>query len=71
MRVKDIPEEAVLIQDSQERRAVLEHLGLEELLEVYPTLFVEVGNAEYRRVWGLTSFVPYLDARAELLYGEA
>lgn len=71
MRVKDIPGEAVLIQDSQERRAVLERLGLEELLGEHPALFAEVGDAEYRRVWGLTSFVPHLDARAELLYGEA
>jgi len=42
MRVKDIPESAVLIQDSQGRVAILESVGLAHLVEEYPTLFVEV-----------------------------
>jgi hypothetical protein len=40
MRVKDLPQEAILIQDSQDRLAVLESIGL-DLGEDYPTLFVE------------------------------
>lgn len=68
MRVCDLPPEAILIQDSQERQAVLESLGLEELLDQYPTLFVLVGDAEYRKVWGVHGFVPYLDEPVEVLY---
>jgi hypothetical protein len=68
-KVRDLPEEALLIQDSQERRAVLESAGLPKgYLEAYPTLFVLVGNAEIERVWGLERFTPYLDAEAELIY---
>jgi hypothetical protein len=67
MRVKDLPQEAILIQDSQDRLAVLESIGL-DLGEDYPTLFVEVGQGEYRRVWGIERFVPYLDEPVTLLY---
>ena len=70
MRVKDLPEEAILIQDSQDRQAVLESIGL-DLGEDYPTLFVEVGQGEYRRVWGIERFVPYLDEPVTLLYEAA
>lgn len=68
MVVADLPEEALLIQNSQDRLAVLESLGLEELLDEYPTLFVLVGDAEYRKVWGIRRFVPYLDERVEVVY---
>lgn len=70
MKVRDLPQEALLIQDAQERRAVLESVGLPPMAyeEEYPTLFVLVGNAEILKVWGLTSFVPYLEERAETLY---
>lgn len=52
MVVADLPEEALLIQNSQDRLAVLESLGLEELLDEYPTLFALVGDAEYRKGLG-------------------
>lgn len=68
MVVADLPEEALLIQNSQDRLAVLESLGLEELLDEYPTLFVLVGDAEYRKVWGIRRFVPYLDEPVEVVY---
>jgi hypothetical protein len=68
MRVKDLSEEAILIQDSQDRQAVLESIGLAHLVEDYPSLFVEVGQGEYRRVWGIERFVPYLDEPVTLLY---
>ena len=68
MVVADIPDEAVLVQDSQERLAVLESLGLEALMEEYPTLFVLVGDGEYRKVWGIRRFVPYLDEPVEVIY---
>jgi len=68
MRVRDLPEDAVLVQDSQERLAVLESVGLAHLADSYPTLFVEVGDGEYRRVWGTGKFVPYLDEKVDLLW---
>ncbi len=71
MRVKDLPQEAILVQDSQDRLAVLESIGLDHLVEEYPTLFVEVGQGEYRRVWGIERFVPYLDEQVTLLYEAA
>lgn len=67
MLVRDLPESALLIQDSQDRKAVLDSIGL-DLDEDYPTLFVEVGQGEYRRVWGIERFVPYLDEPVTLLY---
>ncbi len=68
MRVRDLPEDAVLVQDSQDRLAVLESVGPAHLADSYPTLFVEVGDGEYRRVWGIERFVPYLDEEVELLW---
>jgi len=68
MRVRDLPEDAVLVQDSQDRLAVLESVGLAHLADSYPTLFVEVGDGEYRRVWGIERFVPYLDEKVDLLW---
>jgi hypothetical protein len=43
-------------------------VGLAHLADDYPTLFVEVGQGEYRRVWGIERFVPYLDEPVTLLY---
>lgn len=71
MKVKEIPETAMLLQDSQEVQAVLEAVGLKEAAGVYPTLFVELGDGEHLRVWGLERFVPYLEEEAELLYSRA
>jgi hypothetical protein len=68
MRVRDLPEDAVLVQDSQDRLAVLESVGLDHLVDPYPTLFVEVGDGEYKRVWGIERFVPYLDEKVDLLW---
>lgn len=68
VKVKDIPESALLVQDSQEVKAVLEIIGLPEAREWYPTLFVELGNGECLRVWGVERFLPYLEERADLLY---
>jgi hypothetical protein len=68
MRVRDLPEDAVLVQDSQDRLAVLESVGLGHLADSYPTLFVEVGDGESRRVWGIERFVPYLDEEVDLLW---
>ncbi|MEN2981314.1 MAG: hypothetical protein ABDH20_01500 [Thermus sp.] len=68
MKVKEIPEEAVLVQDSQDRLALLEAVGKRELMDEYPTLFALVGDGEILRVWGCRSFVPYLKAPVEEVY---
>ncbi|MCL6567615.1 MAG: hypothetical protein K6T35_01715 [Meiothermus silvanus] len=53
MRVADLQDERyVLLSDSQERRAVLEHLGLEDELPEWPHLLVWAEDGEYREVWG-------------------
>jgi hypothetical protein len=68
VRVRDLAQDVVLVQDSQDRLAALASVGLAYLADSYPTLFVEVGNGEYRRVWGIERFVPYLDEKVDLLW---
>ena len=67
-KVRDLPQDAVLVQDSQEIQWILEHIGWPEAAEWYGCLFGELGEGEYRRVWGVERFAPYLEERAELLY---
>jgi hypothetical protein len=68
-RVADlVGKDIVLIQDSQDRLAVLESIGLPHLFHEYPTLFVKVGDGEYVKVWGLNKVIPYLDYEVEELY---
>jgi len=40
MRVRDLPEDTVLVQDSQDRKAALESVGLQDLFDECPALFV-------------------------------
>lgn len=69
MRVKDVPPEAVLLTDRQDREALLESVGLPECyLRDYPCLFALVGEGEILRVWGVPYAVPWLEAPAEELY---
>jgi hypothetical protein len=69
-KVKDlISGDIVLLQDTQDRMAALEHAGLDsELLEEYPTLFVQVGNAELLKIWGHKGLIPYLEDTVDLLW---
>ncbi len=69
-RVKDlISEDIMLVQDTQERMAALEHAGLDlRLLQEYPTLFIQVGDAELLRIWGHKGVVPYLEDTVDLLW---
>lgn len=59
-------EQAVLVQDSQDVEAILEHLGDFEN-PGWGCLFVIVDNGDYLSVWGCESYVPYLHARLERL----
>jgi len=59
----------VMLQNIQDRAAVLDSVGLpHDLLEEYPTIFARVGNAEIVEVWGCTKFIPYLDEVVDKLY---
>jgi hypothetical protein len=68
-RVMDlISGDIVMVQDSQDRLAILEHIGLPHLFSKYPTLFAQVGEGEYLKVWGLDKVVPYLDYEVDLIW---
>ncbi len=69
-KVKDlISGDIVLVQDTQDRMAVLDSVGLPyDLLEEYPTIFARVGDAEILEVWGCSRFIPYLDEEVDKLY---
>jgi hypothetical protein len=69
MKVMDLIDgDIVLLQNTQDRMAVLESIGLPHLLHEYPTLFVKMGEGEYVKVWGLDKVIPYLDYEVEELY---
>jgi len=69
-KVKDlVSEDIVLLQDTQDRIAALEHAGLSlKLLREYPTLFVQVGDAELLKIWGHRYIVPHLEDEVDLLW---
>jgi len=70
MKVMDlISGDIVLVQDTQDRIAALEHAGLDaDLLQEYPTLFVQVGNAELLKIWGHKGLIPHLEDTVDLLW---
>jgi hypothetical protein len=64
MLVRDLQDSRyVLVQDSQDRLAVLEAIGKPELMSEYHTLIVWAEDGDYVEVWG-TCFVPHLTDRA-------
>jgi hypothetical protein len=69
-KVKDlISNDIVMLQDTQDRAAALEYAGLDDdLLYEYPTLFVQVGNAELLKIWGHRGIIPYLEDTVDLLW---
>lgn len=48
----------IFVSDSQDARAVKEHVGA--LAEDYDSFFVKVGDGEYTEVWGMCGIVPRL-----------
>lgn len=66
VKVSDLDERYTLVSDSQDRRAVLESLGLEEEASEWPYLFVWAEDGEILEVWGC--HFPWLDAPAVLLF---
>lgn len=59
MKVKDVPESFVLLQDSQEVKA--------ERASSYGRLFVRIEDGDYEEVYALEGFVPYLELPVERL----
>jgi hypothetical protein len=58
MRVRDIPKEAILVNDTQDIKYILNHLGRKRRSE-YRSLFVIVENGDYAAVWGCKYYIPY------------
>lgn len=54
--VKDFGDDYILIQDTQEIKAILNYIGANDTPHA---LFVKVGDGDYEEVWGIDSFVPY------------
>jgi hypothetical protein len=63
--MKNVPENVVLIQDSQDRIAVLESVELVHLVRERPTPSVEAGNGECKHL-DLQRVVPYLEEGVDL-----
>jgi hypothetical protein len=55
----DTRRDLMLVSDSQDIRAVKEHLGNPKWFE-YGCLFVKVGEGDYEEIWGCESTVPRL-----------
>lgn len=62
IKVRDIPSDAVLIQDSQDKQALAESTGID--VDEYGCLFATVGDGEYVDVWGVSRYIPLNDAAA-------
>jgi hypothetical protein len=60
MKVKDIPKEAVLVNNSQDVNYILRyHLGRKH--SKYRSLFVVIGDGNYEAIWGCKYCIPYND----------
>jgi len=67
--IANIPPDYLLITDSQDVKAVLEHIGKPELYgagygEGYNALFVKQENGDYIGVYAFQGIVPYLSKLA-------
>lgn len=67
--IADINEkpEYLLITDSQDVKAVFDHIGDTNLYEEYQGLFVKLGDGEYLEIWGFSGQVPLLHKLIERL----
>ena len=60
MKVKDIPNEAILVNNTQDVKYILKyHLGRKKFR--YRSLFVIVGDGHYEAIWGCKYNIPYND----------
>lgn len=58
MKIKNLPENAQFVSDSQEVNSIKEFLG--RAANKYDSFFVIVGDGEYDAVWGMYGIIPYL-----------
>lgn len=65
---RDSHESIILVQDSQDVEAVVETIGRDFDASEYGCYFVEMGDAEYKRIWGCTSYIPWNSSYIELVY---
>lgn len=56
MLVQDIPQEFLLITDSQEVQAICEKIGV--YTDIYKCLFV-LCDSDYKKIYGLESSIPF------------
>jgi hypothetical protein len=70
MLVRDVPDDYILVSDSQDITATLESIGYDGDPSDYGCLFVLVGDGDYVHVYGCESNVPYLSYSLDHLYGE-
>ena len=65
--VADVPESFVLVSNSQDIQATLEHIGQSNRTADAGCLFVEVLDGEYGEVYLCERSIPYLGATIEKL----
>lgn len=69
MRVVDLQDERyILLSDSQDRMAVLEHLGMGDELPEWPHLLVWAEDGDFVEVWGCHFSPPLLEDPAVPLF---
>ena len=62
--VKHFGDDYILVQDSQEVKAILDYIGVKKISPRPCTLFVKIDNGDYVEVWGLNHFIPWNDLEA-------
>lgn len=62
--IRLIPDNHVLVTDSQDVREILADIGKPELLDDYHGLFVFSSDGEYQSIYAFCGIVPYLSKLA-------
>ena len=65
--IKDFGDDYILVQDSQEIEAILDHIGAKEISPRPCSLFVKLDDGDYAEVWECP-FIPYMMEYAFRLY---
>lgn len=61
MKIKDIPDDFILITDSQDVKPIIEYLGIDDKFHGVDSFFVRIENGDYTDVYGFSGIVPNLD----------
>ena len=57
--VKHFGDDYILVQDSQEIKAILDYIGAKKISPRPRSLFVKLDNGDYAEVWGLNHYIPW------------